>query len=248
MDILSDLRSRLPFRSSRPGEAADSLASVGAELMASDDFLVAEIDRAGLVTAANPALCRGRGVELEELLGAGLLYLMNAEERDAFAGLVRAAFSGEGGGEVVARLLTANGDPIRTIRWALLPLRIAEGAVASCLCLGTDLSGSLEALPTDSAAKKAQEELKELQEELEGTEKENRRLRKQLKLAKESVSSAPPPPVPAHHVAAEDEGPVTLTEIERRHISHTLKGCKGRVSGAKGAAALLGLILFFYYF
>lgn len=240
MDILSDLRSRLPFRSTRPGDGGDRLDSVGAELMASEYFLVAEIDRAGLITEANPGLCRGRGVELDELLGAGLLYLVNAEERAAFSDLVRSAFGGDRGGEVVARLLTANGDSMPAIRWGFLPLRDATGTVGSVLCLGTDLSRHLDAAPPGRATRELQEELEALREGHKTIGKESRRLRKELKLAESRISATPPPPVPAELVT-QDEGPVPLTEIERRHIFHTLQGCKGRVSGPKGAAAVLGL-------
>ena len=47
-------------------------------------------------------------------------------------------------------------------------------------------------------------------------------------------------PLPAGLVG-EDEQPPTLAELERRHIFHTLQSTKGRVSGRKGAAVLLGL-------
>jgi len=207
--------------------------------MASENFLVAEIDRAGLIQAANPALCRLRGVEMDELLGSGLPYLVNAEDRDSVAALVRAGFSGTGG-EVVARLLTANGDPMPTVRWGFLPLRDGSGAVASCLCLGADLQGSLGSLPPGPEVKQAREELETLREEAERLKQENLRLGRELKRAKSQVSAGPPPPVPAD-LFVEDEGLITLREVERRHIFHTLQECGGRVSGPKGAAAVLGL-------
>ena len=240
MDLISDLRSKLSFGSSRGDGGDDRSKEMVAALMGSGDFVVAEIDRAGLITGANEALCRCRGVILDELVGSGLLYLVNAEERDAVAVRVREAFETGAGGEVLARLLPATGGPMPVIRWGLIPLAGEDGAVASCLCVGVDLAASLEALPPGPEAKKAQGELQEAQEALEGAEKEVRRLKKQLKEARESVPTGPPPPVP-EELFAEEEGPLTLREIERRHIFHTLKECKGRVSGAKGAAAILGL-------
>lgn len=240
MDLISDLRSKLSFGSSRGGGRGDRGRAVLGALMGSGDFLVAEIDRAGLITGANEALCQVRGVALEELVGSGLLYLVNAEEREAVATRVREAFDAGAGGEVVARLLTATGESMPRIRWGMLPLAGEDGAVGSCLCVGVDLAGSLEALRPGPEAQVAEEEFREVEEALAGVEQENRRLKKQLKEARERVSTAPPPPPPAE-LFAEAEGPLTLREIERRHIFHTLKECKGRVSGAKGAAAVLGL-------
>jgi DNA-binding NtrC family response regulator len=33
----------------------------------------------------------------------------------------------------------------------------------------------------------------------------------------------------------------TLVEVERRHITHVLEACRGRIEGPKGAAGILGL-------
>ena len=69
------------------------LGVVGELLMVSGEFLVARIDRAGLIVAANSALCRRRGAESGELLGTALQYLVNAGERGAFAALVYGGYS-----------------------------------------------------------------------------------------------------------------------------------------------------------
>jgi transcriptional regulator with GAF, ATPase, and Fis domain len=40
---------------------------------------------------------------------------------------------------------------------------------------------------------------------------------------------------------APSDEPVTLVEVERRHITRVLEVCHGRIEGPKGAASLLGL-------
>lgn len=224
------------------------------QLMASEDFLVAEIDRAGLVKDANESFSRARGVALGELIGAGLPYLVNAEERDGFVARVRLAFDGGVGGEVVARLLTASGDAMPRIRWGLLPLPGPDGAIDGCVCVGIDLAGSLRDLPPGpeagetgqernrvrQALARAEEERNAARQALEDAGREIRGLKRQLKEARASRPAAPPPPVPVD-LFGEQEESLTLREIERRHIFHTLRKCKGRVSGPRGAAAVLGI-------
>jgi hypothetical protein len=243
MDLLADLRSRLPFRNTRLTEGDFRATPEGNQLYESEGFLVAEIDRSSLIRSANLSLSRHRGVDPADILGTSLLYLVNAEDRAELTGLVHEIFSGQPEGEAVARLLTTSGDAMLTIRWFLLPQQDAHGATVSVLCIGTDLSPYLtrsepvQAVPTEDEAS----ELDALREAARELQRDNRQLRKEIKQRAAELQLQPPtPPLPAS-LAPGEEGPLTLAEIERRHIVHTLNDTKGRVSGAKGAAAILGL-------
>lgn len=210
--------------------------------MGSEDFLVARIDRAGLITAANALLCARRGAESGELLGTGLQYLVNAGERDAFTARVRGVFTGHESGSVLARLLTVNGECAPTILWTLVPLPSSSGEVESALGIGMDLSAYLDVPPLAASAVVAPadgEELEALREEVKGLRSANRRMEKEIRSLHEAPT-APPPPVPAG-LRDEEDAPPTLAELERRHIFHTLQATKGRVSGKKGAAGILGI-------
>jgi hypothetical protein len=240
MELFTDLRKRLPFGAGG-ARAGDPRAEMWERLVASDELLVAAIDRSGKIQSANESLSQTRE---GEVVGTSLFYLVNAEDRSAFVDLVRAAFAGAPGGAGQARLLTA-GDRSPAVHWVLLPVPHRDGSVEEVYCLGMDLSSSLEG----SAPGAGVEELARFREMAAGLERENIVLRKELEQravaqpllgsgAAESESQLPAGPVLG---LEEGEQAPTLAELERRYIVHTLEETAGRVSGAKGAAAILGL-------
>jgi len=206
--------------------------------------LVATIDRSGKIQSANGVLCRMRETEEEAVVGTSLLYLVNAEDRTAFSDLVREVFAEGAGGAGQARLLAAGGQaPL--VHWVLLPVPSGEGAVERVVCLGVDLSGDVEG----GAAGERAAELGALQEVVAGLERENVALRKELE-EKAAVGAVVDRAVGEGGTEMsvglipgleEGEQSPTLGELERRYILHVLEETKGRISGGKGAAAILGL-------
>ncbi len=210
--------------------------------MGSGQFLVATIDRSGKIQSANGVLCRARETEEEGVVGTSLPYLVNAEDRTAFSDLVREVFAGASGGSGQARLLAAGGQtPL--VHWVLLPVPSGEGAVERVVCLGVDLSGYFEGGGTGERAA----ELVDLQKVVAGMERENVALRKELEEKEGAVADrvvgegGTELSVGLIFGLEEGERSPTLGELERRYILHVLEETKGRISGAKGAAAILGL-------
>jgi transcriptional regulator with GAF, ATPase, and Fis domain len=116
------------------------------------------------------------------------------------------------------------------------------GEVEEVHCLGVDLSASGSDGPTGSLAA----ELASLREKMAGLERDKVALRRQLeKRAGASAGAvAPVSPQGAHEPIpglGEGEQDPTLAELERRYILHVLDETKGRISGPKGAATILGL-------
>lgn len=131
------------------------------------------------------------------------------------------------------------------MHWVLLPEPSGEGAVERVVCLGVDLSGYFEGGVNGERTA----ELGALKEALAGLERENAALRNELeeKVAEGAVADRVVGEgrtelsgglIPG---LEEGERSPTLGEVERRYILHVLEETKGRISGAKGAAAILGL-------
>ncbi|MDA0767259.1 MAG: PAS domain-containing protein [Verrucomicrobia bacterium] len=243
MELFADLKNRLSFRAGG-GKAGDRGEGIWERLVGSGSFLVATIDRSGKIQSANGVLCRARETEEEGVVGTSLLYLVNAEDRTAFSDLVREVFAGASGGSGQARLLAAGGQTPQ-VHWVLLPEPSGEGAVERVVCLGVDLSGYFEGGVNGERTA----ELGALKEALAGLERENAALRNELeeKVAEGAVADRVVGEgrtelsgglIPG---LEEGERSPTLGEVERRYILHVLEETKGRISGAKGAAAILGL-------
>lgn len=203
----------------------------------SDEFLVVQVDRSGLIQGANRALERLRAGESGGVTGMSLLYLVNAEDRPGLSKAVREVFAGGAGGSVLARLLT-DGKETPAVRWTLMPVTDEEGAVEAALCIGADLTPYLEMA---GQREKTMRELQTLRNYTTELEKDNARLRRKLDQQKAAAQFANDAgPIPGLEEDAGEATP-TLAQLERRYIIHTLKKTGGRVSGAKGAASLLGM-------
>jgi transcriptional regulator with GAF, ATPase, and Fis domain len=128
----------------------------------------------------------------------------------------------------------------------MFPILDEQGAVVTVLCIGADLTPHLEASARREAANEALTALRQSNALLE---QENLALRQerdrhaaaakaaaQTRATELANDSGPIPGLEDHHSSTP-----TLAQLERRYIIHTLEETRGRVSGAKGAAAILGL-------
>ncbi|NNC90336.1 MAG: hypothetical protein HKN82_17925 [Akkermansiaceae bacterium] len=138
-------------------------------LFESPDFLVAEIDRTGIVQAANDEFSRYLG---GDMAGISLPELVETDERGALTHLIGQAFGGVPGGIVVTRLRTGAESPT-TIRWAVLPKRNPAGVIGAAIAVGTDVSEFIASGSSDLDAY----ELEVLRRKLAELQEENRALR-----------------------------------------------------------------------
>ncbi len=245
MEFLTDLKSRLSLRSNG-GRGSDPEREHWRRLAESEQFLILEIDRTGLILAANEELCRARDADPDEVLGTSLPYLLNVEDRTGFSESLRLTLEGQATTPVLARLLT-NTEMDPAVRWSLFGLPDGEGRIGSVLCIGADLTPFLE---FSSHREQVSTELTELRESQEQLEVENLALRREVERQRSAAKAARTELASA--LQAQDDGPIpgledhegpapTLAQLERRYIMRTLEQTRGRISGKKGAATILGL-------
>ena len=205
--------------------------------MESEQLLVVEIDRAGLIRSANRPVCRMRGLDAAEIEETGLLYLVHAEERDALSEMLREALGGGDGSCVVARVLTS-GEEAPSVLWSAVPVRGPEGEAGSLVCFGMDLSGHLQ---SPGGRDLVLEELAAARESLACLQEENQALRRELESAAAEGRNGSTGQAALALLDTIDDGAPTLAELEGRYIGRVLEQTGGRVSGGRGAAAILGL-------
>lgn len=238
MELFTDIKSRLAFRSGGKAEQ-ERTESPWERLARSGRALVATIERSGKIREANEALCKLREEDREDVVGTSLLYLVHAEDRTSFSEMLREVFGGAGSGAGSGRIL-APGDRKPPVHWILLPCPAVEGRLETVSVLGVLLDEDPGAGERNAELAALHQTLSDLKRETVGLHKEKAEL--ELKLTE------PPAPAPAPSVdpgpipGLEDDEPTpTLAELERRYILHVLDQTKGRISGARGAAAVLGL-------
>lgn len=245
MEFLTDLKSRLSFRANPKSSTETSLWS---QLTEGDQFLVLEIDRSGVVKSTDADFCRMRGSEPDDVIGTSFHYLVNAEDRSELSALVGSIMGGGPADSVQARLLS-NGESAPAIRWTIFPILSEDGGISGAVCVGVDLTPHLEG---GERQERVNRELTELRQARAQIEKENLKLREEISRRDAEVERAEQAAAAAA-AEAENRGPIpgldqekserapTLEQLERRYILHTLERTGGRISGAKGAAAILGL-------
>lgn len=234
MEFLNDLKSRWNLRTPGSRAGADSNWS---RLENDRHVLVVQLDRSGLIQVANGAFAAHRDSEPGDVPGTSFHYLVHAEDRSRVSELLRGVFESGESITVLARLLTSR-ERVMTIHWVLLPTTNDAGEVGSVLCIGTDLTPDLGRF---AKQEKALQELEILREQVVELEKGKERLRRKLEQQATAATYANDTgPIPGLEESSEG-GPPTLAQLERRYIIHTLRKTRGRVSGAKGAAAILGL-------
>lgn len=240
MELFTDLKSRLAFRSGGKTEQGPTKGP-WERLVGSGQVLVATIDRSGMIREANQTLCELREENREEVEETSLLYLVHAEDRGAFSEMLRAVFGGAPSAAGAGRFLAAR-DRRPLVHWILLPRPTAEGRVDTVTVLGIPAGADPKADERSAELAELRQMLSDLKRESIGLYKDKAEL--ELKLA-ESRTEQPPAPAPAAPGPipglGEEGATPTLAEVERRYILHVLEQTKGRISGAKGAAALLGL-------
>jgi hypothetical protein len=203
----------------------------------SGQFLVLEIDRTALIQCANPALNAVRGTDAGDEIGNSLLFLVHSDDRSGLSERVRETFSGRESEPVFARLLGSR-DAVMAVRWSLFAVRNQEGAVTSAICVGVDFTAQFESV---SRREQASRTLTELRQAIARLEEENLRMRSELETRGNAARRADDHgPIPGLDETG-GGAPPTLAQLERRYIIRTLEQTKGRVSGAKGAAAVLGM-------
>lgn len=115
------------------------------------------------------------------------------------------------------------------------------------LCLGADITPFQE---SSSRREQVSTELTELRESQSQMEVEILALRREVERQTSAAKAARTELAAA--LQAQDDGPIpgleehegappTLAQLERRYIMRTLEETRGRISGRKGAATILGL-------
>lgn len=256
MALFAGLKSRL--------SGSDGVAKSGGEsgarweqLQRSEHVLLAVTDRNGLIVDANGALCRARGGGEKEVLGTGLPYLLNAENRQEFQARMREVVASGGTASAAGQLLAVLGGG-GEVQWLILPQTGGSGEVMGLICLGLILEAKAPVDGTKFQDLRDENELLRgrlveeedtavrLREERDQIEAAHRVIEMELERAartdeqeSRAVDSAPPErSIPG---MADDNADLSLGEVERRYITRVLERCEGRVSGAKGAAKVLGL-------
>lgn len=245
MPFIPDLRRRLS-RPNGTGDPSPESAPPGhwEQLCGSPHFLAAEIDRGGLIRSANPKLCQMREEPLEDIVGKSLFYLVCAGERNRFSEIVRDIFHGKDSGELVARLVIDHA-PKPTILWAILPVRGVDGEVGSAICIGVNLTPHLAEpapQPAETVDDASARESKALMDEKTARlEAENEVLREELERLQTEIGDVSADRTIPGLLGSMEATLPTLADMERRYVLRVLGNTGGRVSGNRGAAAILGL-------